>query len=320
MLEIVDLGIGWEWEYDADFVFTLNRACQQAGLSSYLVHPHNLPETWERVQNDSLSFRTFLDRASDNLGAILALMRDLKARGTPLINDPDLLPRANDKATMHLELLAKGVDVPYTIIVGPQEGNHIYDVPDLQNVGIPFIIKPANGGGGRGVILGAQDKVDVLKARKILWGDKMLLQEEIQPAQLPVGMAWFRTFMVDQNIYLCWWNKETHVYRPVSPVEEVEFGLEMLRTITGKIGEACGLRLFSTEIAQSSDGRFVAIDYVNDQPDFRPRSKAPDGVPDPLLNNIVKDIVRWAKEHIKDDVDRDSPIAYSEEGRDRESM
>jgi hypothetical protein len=296
--ETVDLGIGWEWEYDADFVYRLDRLCQQAGLSSYLVHPHNLPEAWERVQANSLSFRTFLDRASDNMEAIRPLVWHLKARGIPLINDPDLLPRANDKATMHLELLTKGINVPYTIIVGPEEGNHIENVPELQHIGTPFIIKPANGGGGRGLILGAQDKVDVVKARKILWGDKMLLQEEIQPAHLPVGMAWFRTFMVDQNIYLCWWNKDTHVYRPVLPIEEAEFGLEMLRTFTRKIGEVCGLTLFSTEIAQSRDGRFVAVDYVNDQPDFRPRSKTSDGVPDPTLNSILTDVVRWVKRYI----------------------
>lgn len=302
MSETVDLGIGWEWEYDADFVFRLDRFCQQAGLSSYLVHPHNLSETWERVQDGSLFFRTFLDRASDNMEAIRPLVWHLKARGIPVINDPDLLPRANDKATMHLELLTNGVNVPYTIIVGPQEGSHIQNVPEIQHIGAPFIIKPANGGGGRGVILGAQDKVDVVKARKTLWGDKMLLQEEIQPAHLPVGMAWFRTFMVDQNIYLCWWNKETHIYRAVLPVEEAEFGLEMLRIITKKIGEVCGLTLFSTEIARARDGRFVAVDYVNDQPDFRPRSKTPDGVPDPIVNSIVTDIVRWVEGYIPQEV------------------
>lgn len=319
MSEAVDLGIAWEWEFDADFVFKLDRACQQAELSSYIVHPNNLFETWGRVQKGSLSFRTFLDRASDNVETIRALVRQLKDTGKPLINDPDLLPRANDKATMHLELLTKGVDVPYTIIVGPQEGNHIQDVPELQHIGTPFIIKPANGGGGRGVILGAQDKVDVVKARKILWGDTMLLQEEIQPAQLPLGMAWFRTFMVDQNVHLCWWNKDTHVYRPVLPVEEAEFGLDMLRRITRKIGEVCRLTLFSTEIAQSNDGRFVTVDYVNDQPDLRPRSKTPDGVPDPVLNNIVMDIVRWVKEYVQADESRVSPAISSDESGDREN-
>ncbi len=298
-MQTVDLGIAWEWEYDVDFVFALDRSCQRVGLSSYLVHPGNLSETWEKIQNGSLAFRTFLDRASDNVEAIRGLMGHLKAQGTKLINDPDLLSRANDKATMHLELLSNAVYVPYTIILGAQEGDSIQDVPELQQIGIPFIIKPANGGGGRGVILGAQDKVDVVKARKALWGDKMLLQEEIQPAQLPVGMAWFRTFMVGQRISLCWWNKETHLYRPVLPWETAEFGLNELGNITRRIGEICKLIIFSTEIALSRDGRFVAVDYVNDQPDLRLQSKAFDGVPDQVFNRIVMDLVDWVRQSVQ---------------------
>lgn len=318
-MQTIDSGIGWEWEHDVDFVFALDRSCQESGLSSYLVHPHNLSETWEKIQNGSLVFRTFLDRASDNVEAIRILVKQLKAGGVPIINDPDLLTRANDKATMHLELLAKGIDVPYTIIMGPHDGDQIQNVPELRHIGVPFIIKPANGGGGRGVILGAQDKVDVMKARKALWGDKMLLQEEIQPAQFPVGMAWFRTFMVGQSVHLCWWDRETHFYRPVLPGEEAEFSLGKLRAMTKKIGEACKLTFFSTEIALSRDGRFVAIDYVNDQPDLRPQSKAPDGVPDLVLNDIVMDIVDWVKQCVREDGTKDSSFASLHEGKDRES-
>jgi hypothetical protein len=297
----IHLGIAWEWEYDVDFVFELDRSCQRAGLTSYLVYPGNLGETWEKVQDGSLGFRVFLDRASDNVEAIGTLVWDLKTKGVRLINDPDLLPQANDKATMHLELLSKGLNVPYTIILGPQEGHQIHEVPELQQIGIPFIIKPANGGGGRGLILGAQDKVDVVKARKALWGDKILLQEEIRPAELPAGMAWFRTFMAGQGVYLCWWNKDTHLYRPVLPREAEEFGLEPLETITRKIGEICRLILFSTEIVLSRDGKFVAVDYVNDQPDLRPQSKARDGVPDQVLHRIVMDIVRWVNRSVQED-------------------
>jgi len=302
----IDLGIAWEWEYDADFVSALDRACQRAGLRSYLVSPGNLRETWEKVQDGSLGFRVFLDRASDNVEAIGALVWNLKTKGVRFINDPDLVPRANDKATMHLELLTKGVNVPYTIILGPQEGHQIHNVPELQQIGTPFIIKPANGGGGRGLILGAQDKVDVVKARKALWGDKILLQEEIHPAALPVGMAWFRAFMAGQDVSLCWWNKDTHLYRPVLPREAQEFGLEAVETITRKIGEICRLILFSTEIVLSRDGKFVAVDYVNDQPDLRPQSKARDGVPDRVLHRIVMDIVRWVNRSVQEDRTRNS--------------
>ncbi len=294
-METVDLGIGWEWEYDADFVFVLDQSCLEAGLSSYLVHSHNVLETWEKIQSGHLFFRTFLDRASDNVEAIGDLVQQIKIKGARLINDSDLLVRANDKATMHLELLAKGVNVPYTIILGPNEGDQIEEVPELEPIGTPFIIKPANGGGGKGVTLGAQDKVDVVKARKTLWGDKILLQEEIQPAELPVGMAWFRTFVVGQRIHLCWWDRDTHVYRQVLPHEEADYGLETLRRITRDIAETCKLKLFSTEITLSRDGRFVVIDYVNDQPDFRPQSKAYDGIPDQVLKEIAADIIDWVK-------------------------
>jgi len=294
-VQIIDLGIGWEWEHDSDFVLALDQSCQGTGLSSYLVHPHNLEETRERVRQGSLRFSVFLDRASDNVESMKVLVRCLKGQGAWIINDPEHLPRANDKATMHLELLAHGIHVPYTIIIGLHEGDNVDRVPELQEIGVPFIIKPANGGGGRGVILGAQGKVDVVQARKALWADKMLLQEEIRPAQLPGGMAWFRTFLVGEHVHLCWWNRENGHYRPVLPDEEHKFGLAGLRRITEEIGKICGLILFSTEIALSRGGQFVAIDYVNDQPDFRPQSKARDGVPDSVLRGIVTDIVQWVR-------------------------
>lgn len=78
--------------------------------------------------------------------------------------------------------------------------------------------------------------------------------EEIYPAELPAGMAWFRTFMAGQGVYLCWRNKDTRVYRRVLPREAEEFGLETLETITRKIGEICRLILLSMEIALSRDG------------------------------------------------------------------
>jgi hypothetical protein len=227
------------------------------------------------------------------------LVKRLKRQGAWIINDPEHLPRANDKATMHLELLAHGIHVPYTIIIGPHEGDDVDRVPELHEIGVPFIIKPANGGGGRGVILGAQGKVDVVQARRALWEDKMLLQEEIRPVQLPGGMAWFRTFRVGEHVHLCWWNRENGRYRPVSLEEEHDFNLGPLKTITHEIGKICGLILFSTEIALSRTGQFVAIDYVNDQPDFRPQSKTADGVPDSVLRAIVTDIVQQVRHNIQ---------------------
>jgi hypothetical protein len=49
--------------------------------------------------------------------------------------------------------------------------------------------------------------------------------------------------------------------------------------------------LFSTEIAITSDGRFVIVDYVNDPIDLRLQSKASDGVPDDIVEDIAARLV-----------------------------
>jgi len=38
----VDFAIGWDWEYDRDFISILDLECNRRGLQSYLVYPHNL--------------------------------------------------------------------------------------------------------------------------------------------------------------------------------------------------------------------------------------------------------------------------------------
>jgi hypothetical protein len=44
---------------------------------------------------------------------------------------------------------------------------------------------------------------------------------------------------------------------------------------------------FSTEIVLTDKGKFVAIDYVNDQCDMRFKSKHYDGVPDKVVYQII---------------------------------
>jgi hypothetical protein len=49
--------------------------------------------------------------------------------------------------------------------------------------------------------------------------------------------------------------------------------------------------LFSTEIAITSDSRFVVVDYVNDPIDLRLQSKTFDGVPDDIVEDITERLV-----------------------------
>jgi hypothetical protein len=106
--------------------------------------------------------------------------------------------------------------------------------------------------------------------------------------------AWFRIYFVDGNIHPCWWDPETHIFAPLNADEEQRFGLSPLRLVTAKIASICHLDWFSTEIALSKDGKFVAVDYVNDGIDLRSQSNAQDGVPDKVIRAIASDLVALA--------------------------
>ena len=77
--------------------------------------------------------------------------------------------------------------------------------------------------------------------------------------------------------------------------QHFHFGLRSLYEVARRIAQVCRLDLFSTEIALNSDGRFLAVDYVNDPVDLRLQSKAADGVPDAWVENIAGRLVRLAE-------------------------
>jgi hypothetical protein len=101
-------------------------------------------------------------------------------------------------------------------------------------------------------------------------------------------------------IYPCWWDQHTHVYARVTAEEKSCFGLRSLREVPVRIAQICGLHLFSTEIALTEEGNFLAVDYVNDPVDLRLQSKAADGVPDSYVESLAARLVRLAENHLSD--------------------
>lgn len=299
--EQYDLALAWTWKYDASFVQCFHDIAPRYGCSLLEIVPSNLNSIRDQYQRGMLTFRYFLDRASDESDEYAAFANELQQTGKAdtqnvpvFINPPDLIQRASDKATMHLEFLHHGIHVPYTIIISPfTVANDIeLSLSELSHLGRPFIIKPANTtGGGIGVVMGAETLADVLEARKTHATDKYLLQEYIVPQTLNGERAWFRTFYVFGNVYLCWWNDQTHIYRTVTPEEEDHYHLGQLRAVTQKIADICQLDFFSTELVYTCDGRIVSVDYVNEMCDMRLQSEHPDGVPDEIVRSIVTAIL-----------------------------
>ena len=295
MREKFDLAMAWDWEFDAEFASRLESAVRLRGGSFCSITHHNLQEFLDRISARDVDLRTLLDRASDTDPRFLPLSQAVRFSGTRFVNIPEAMRHAADKATMHLEFLTQGIDVPYTIIISPYNERHDVDlsIVDLAKLGRPFIIKPANTtGGGVGVVLGAETLMDVLESRQHHKGDKYLLQETIVPTIHGGRRAWFRIFWTRGEVHSCWWHPETHRYDPVGQGEVDGLTPDGFAGILGKIHEVCDLDFFSTEIAVTETGRVVVVDYVNETCDMRLQSSHPDGVPDVIVERICASLAQ----------------------------
>lgn len=300
--QVFDFSIAADWEYDRDFTQMLEQIAQQErNLTTYVVSPINLDETIFRLQKDEIEFKFFYDRASDTSPEFFPLHYLLLEKKVPILDSIENLARAADKATMHLEFIANGLIAPYTIIIPPFNATeNIYlSIPDLAKLGRPFIIKPANTtGGGIGVVDGAETLQDVLQARQKYKTDKYLLQQKVIPIEKDELRFWFRGFYSCGLVECCWWHDNTHEYKLLTPEQVENYHLESLISIMRKIAEISRLQFFSTEIALNQQGEFVVIDYVNEICDMRLKSNHFDGVPDEVVQKIVKHLVGYVKSQI----------------------
>jgi hypothetical protein len=293
---IYDLCLTWNWEYDADFVKLLDLACQSRGLSLLQVTPGNLENMVRSLGNGEMAFRTFFDRAADADPRFIPIVQWACRHVPHHINSHELACRAWDKVAMH-QALSIDMNTPFTLILPSYDEQPFLPEIDLASVGQRFIIKPAYGGGGDGVIIEATSLNQVVAARQEFPSQRYLLQAQVTPAQLGSRMAWFRVVYCAGKAYPCWWDNGTHIYVPVISDEEISYHLGALRCITSSIARLCGLELFSTEITLTPEGRFVIVDYVNDPIDLRLQSKAVDGVPDHIVQDIAECLAELVLSH-----------------------
>ena len=292
-----DLCLAWNWEYDADFVHLIEAACAARGLSLLQVTSDSLDQVLAGMQNGEISYRSLFDRASESDPRFQPLV-DWATRHRTFCMNPQKRTRwSGDKATMHLEFISRGLQTPYTIILSPYSKYSSIDSCDLAPLGGSFAIKPACEGGGDGVILEATSWQQVLEARQQYPDEKYLLQAQVTTCILDGRPAWFRVLFCNGAVYPCWWDQRTHVYARVTAQEKARFGLRNLRELPMRIAQISGLQLFSTEIALTEAGHFLAVDYVNDPVDLRLQSRAADGVPDGYVENIAARLVRLVENH-----------------------
>lgn len=293
-----DLAISYTWIYDIEFTQLIEKLFQENQLTTFIINRTNINEITELVKENKLSFKAYLDRASDEDDNFTELATLLANSGCRIINPFHKTATATDKSVVQQKLIENGLKLPKTIIIPP------YDLqPELKfsdgtfnQIRVPFIIKPAYySGGGEGVKKNARTFEEILIARKENSDDSYLLQEKINPVIRNGHRAWFRVFWAFGKIIPMLWDDEKLLYSD-EVVEDIFPGiLPRINECMNKIFEVAQLDYFSSEFALTDDNELFLIDYVNDQCDMRLKSNHPDGVPDKIVIQFIEELMGFVR-------------------------
>jgi hypothetical protein len=217
------------------------------------------------------------------------IAKEVVEQGGYVINDPDLAAAASHKGLFHRILAENDVLVPPTIIVPRKDLETFRLTDDIKaQIGMPFVVKPAWGGGRIGVIPDATSEQDIHRsAKEAMDSDSFLLQRRLTPKQLDGHVAWFRVFYVFGEVIPCWWEPPLNQYQLVTPLQRKTYHLAPLARMARDIARLSKVEFFSTEITLADDGKFYAVDYLNTDCDMHVKSFWPTGVPDEVVRHIA---------------------------------
>lgn len=294
-----DLAMTHKLDADDFFIHRVQWHCAERRLNFFLIEPLWVDLFLQRLEAGELQVRVLLNMHSEHHDPdeiYHRLVRTAHARGTAVIDPPDVALAAFDKARLHPRLVEAGLPVPPTVIVpGNARGTFRLSDADRATLGSPFIVKPSLGYGRRGLVTDAEGEGDVDRSAAMWPGADYLLQRVIVPRDLGGEPAYFRVYYVFGAVFCAWWNCFTDRYRVLTPSDEERLALSPLRVLVGRVAELTGMRFFSSEVAVTEAGEFVLIDYVNDQCHMLAQSASPSmGVPDDLVAEIARCLVAGA--------------------------
>ena len=274
------------------FAHKMRELCGQMGLSFFLVNDVWVKEFYQKLQSKEIAVRVLLDLTANQTiedDPYLLLAREVKRQRGHVIDDPDITATAAHKGHLHQKLLENHIPVPETVIVSRSELESFKITDEVKaQVGVPFVVKPAWGDSGVGVIVDGYSEDDLRRsAQQAPNSDAFLIQQQLRPKELGNHSGWFRMFHICREVIPCWWNPQTHEYQLVTPAQVRRYKLAPLRRIMRGIARVSKMKKFTSEICLHEDGKLYAIDYINADPDMNPRSFYPNGVPDEVVRHVV---------------------------------
>jgi len=264
----------------------------QFDLSFFLVEPVWVEDFLRKLQEGVIQVRVLIDMAGDPYerdNPYSRLANEVKRSGGYIIDDPDRSAVTAHKGLFHKMLLDNQIPVPKTIIVSREELGSFRITDEMRaTLGVPFVVKPGWGGGGIGVNVDGRWEEDLLRsAKEAPHSDSFLIQERLKPKRLEGHLGWFRVFHVMGEVIPCWWEPPANQYQLLTPLQRKIYKLGPLARIVRDIARVSKMELFTTEVCLTEDGRFLAVDYLNNDPDMSPKSFFPTGVPDEVIRHIA---------------------------------
>jgi hypothetical protein len=293
-METFDLGIAWDNEADNEFVNGLNDCALREGVKPYLIHVYNFFSSLKDITDGKLSFRYFFDRSSDDSSTFGGLADFLKKKDIDFINHPDNVNNSIDKTKIHSMFVSYGLPVPKTVFLKSQEEKQVLEAK-IKHVSIPCLLKSAFGSCGNGQVLTINSIDDVLKLKEEETIKSYFVQEQVLPINLENKPAWFKVLYCFGEIIPLHWHPLTKEYDTLTLRQIYRLGLHEIWPIAKKIKQACKLDFFSTDIVLKDKGKFLVVDYVNDRPDMRKKSKFKDALPDEIVDKIIGNIIAFVK-------------------------
>jgi hypothetical protein len=274
------------------FSSRVRELCGQFDLPFFLVEPVWVGDFLNKLQRGDIGVRVLIDMAGDPYepdDPYFSLATEVKRAGGYVIDDPDRTAVTAHKGLFHDMLLQNQIPVPKTVVVAREQLNSFQITDEMRAaVGVPFVVKPAWGGGGIGVSVDGRLEKDLLWcAEKAPHSDSVLIQERVKPKRLEEHLGWFRVFHVMGEVIPCWWEPPANQYQLVTPLQRKVYKLGPLVRIVRDIARVSKMELFTTEVCLTDDGRFLAVDYLNNDPDMSPKSFFPTGVPDEVIRHIA---------------------------------
>ncbi|NJN39690.1 MAG: hypothetical protein HC807_00820 [Gammaproteobacteria bacterium] len=150
------------------FSHRMMEQCGQMNLTYFMVNDVWINEFLEKVESGDVVVRVLLDLTANQpleKDPYTRLAKAVKKLGGFVMDDPDKTAVVAHKGKFHQILVDKGVPVPETVVVSRDEARRFKITDEIkQRIGVPFVVKPAWGDSGIGVVVNAKSEEDLRRS------------------------------------------------------------------------------------------------------------------------------------------------------------